>query len=454
MPTRNMGNRLIDEIINELKKGINVALIAPTGWGKTRLAFQVIAELAKMGYKIAYAVPTLTLAVHKWEELVSFSPPSAILTAGAAQYCVYRWNYPQRHCNRCSMGKSTDVDVPKIVTYFELNKLVPDHVCAYWVQEAIMHRYSVIVGHYGRLGKILRYVHFLVADEVQERYLPFIESKPLSEIAELLSIDADQLTDVSVIKELAEERLTADPLKEDELYTLLQLLKKTCWIEDGVLYCMELYDLTHNIPEFAITATPPPGWPPEGWGRKIVIEPRTKPKAYIEPSADFYYKDGYSGIGLHLYMIIKWLKQKFGTKCVIIFATSSVRNILRWNLPQASYEPPKDETQIPPSGVVIVDAWGRMRVGVDIRYCDAAVLPWPALHVVARRRLKAEGKNPDTAELILSVQHAGRIMRPRPGETYEDAIRRKIVVFAAARFWRHKDYLTQHFDIEELPAEL
>jgi len=231
------------------------------------------------------------------------------------------------------MGKSTDVDVPKIVTYFELNKLVPDHVCAYWVQEFIMHRYNIIVGHYGRLSKILRYVHFLVADEVQERYLPFIVSKPLSEIAELLGVDTDELTDVSVIKDLAEERLIeADPLKEDELYTLLQLLKKTCWIEDGVLYCMELYDLPHNIPEFAITATPPPGWPPEGWGRKIEIRPTVKAKAFIE-STRFYYKDKYEGATLLLHLVTNWLRRKFNIDEIAVFATSSLRQILQYSLP-------------------------------------------------------------------------------------------------------------------------
>jgi len=47
---------------------------------------------------------------------------------------------------------------------------------------------------------------------------------------------------------------------------------------------------------------------------------------------------------------------------------------------------------------------------------------------------------------------AGRILRPRgPEERYEDVLRKKIIVFADARYWRHKDYLQRFFEVQVLP---
>jgi hypothetical protein len=95
-----------------------------------------------------------------------------------------------------------------------------------------------------------------------------------------------------------------------------------------------------------------------------------------------------------------------------------------------------------------------MRVGVDLPQYDAAVVFWPTLHVSARRRLRAENRDPDIAELIQAIQLAGRILRPSgPEEQYEDVLRKKIIVFADARFWRY-EYLERFFELSELPSNL
>jgi len=457
---------LVFEIVRELKKGNNVAFIAFTGWGKTRMAFEVAVELAKED-KVMLTFPTLTVALKKFKELVEIlqnvNPQlSAILTAGAQQYCTYKWHYPQRYCSRCSLRQNAKVEVPleelRILTYQDLNTLAPDDACGYWIQERLFPSYNIIIGHYGRMSKILPHVHYLIVDEAQELFLPNIRTMMLTEIAEVLNVDVSELVNIDIIKEYAEERLiNADPVREDVIHLLLQMLRSTtCWIEeDNALHCLEVRQMPSGVPSLMLTATPPPGWPPEGWGKKIVIEPKVKPQAFVEPEAKFFYKDGYSGIALQIYYVIQWLKKKFGARCIVIFATSSVQRVLEYSLPiEFGREPPEREEQIPPSGVVVLDAWGRYRVGVDIRWCDAVALPWPSLHIAARRRLRAEGKNPDIAELLLSVQHAGRILRPRPDETYEDALRRRKVVLLDGRFEDHVKYLSQFFEIEELPADI
>jgi hypothetical protein len=331
-----MDNRkvLVDEIVSTLKRGVNVALIAPTGWGKTLLAFQVAKELAEAGYRVAYLAPTLTLALKKWTELVSFSPPSAILTAGATQFCVHKWRYPQRHCSRCALRRGIKVEAPSIVTYQELDALTPDDVCGYHVQELIFPSYKIIAGHFGRAKKILQHVYVAIWDEAHELFLPGIESMSLDEISEALGVDASELADVSVIKEVAEARLVeADPMREDVIHHLLQMLRRTCWIEDQTLNCMDLRSLPSGVPMLALTATPPPGWPPEGWGEKIVIEPKIRSKAYVATDVRFYYKDRYEGASLMLYLVVNWLRREHNIEDIAVFATSSLRQILQYSLP-------------------------------------------------------------------------------------------------------------------------
>jgi len=88
-----------------------------------------------------------------------------------------------------------------------------------------------------------------------------------------------------------------------------------------------------------------------------------------------------------------------------------------------------------------------MRVGVDLQR-RAAIVYWASLHISARKRLLAEGRDPNTAELIQGVQLSGRVLRPI------DALRDKIVVFIDGRFYDHVEYLERHFEVHELPQNL
>jgi hypothetical protein len=170
---------------------------------------------------------------------------------------------------------------------------------------------------------------------MHEYYLPHITSFRLDEIAELLGVSAEELKDVAVIKELVAEklsRLDIDPMTEDRINSLSSALRKTCWIEEENLHCLDIYDLPRGVNIFGATATPPPGWPPEGWGEKIEIKLTVKPKAFVEPEARFYFRDKYEGANLQLYLIVKWLR-KFGIENIAVFATSSLRTLLQYSLP-------------------------------------------------------------------------------------------------------------------------
>jgi hypothetical protein len=448
---------LIKELIKLLKE-TNVMMQAPMGWGKTYTMLRMMAELAKEGWKVGFTAPTLFLLVEKWGELMEMlrdlpNPPRAILTAGAGQYCVYQWSIPQRFCPRCRLHRqNANIDFGHFVMFEDINKTAPEDVCGYWAQEAVLHRYDIILGHYGRLPKIIDLVHHLFIDEAHEFYIPKINSYKLLDIAQLLGVSAEELTSVAVIRELVEEKLYSegvDPQTEDKLWSLYNLLKKTCWIEMDELHCMDLYDLPQRVRVFAATATPPPGWPPKGWGEKIVFEPKIKPRAFVEPTSAFYYRNNYEGLGLQIYLIVRWLRQKFGAKRIIIFSTASARRVI-----SMSIEVGNEPYNPPPEGVVLADAWGKMRVGVNLPNFDAAVLTGISLPPTARRRLRAEGRDPDVVETVQAVQLAGRILRPRQGETYEDVLRKRIIVFADARYMKYIEYLQQFFSIHELPTDL
>jgi hypothetical protein len=449
---------LARELVSMLKEN-NVLLQAPTGWGKTTLMLRMLALLAKEGWKVALTAPTLFLLVEKWKELTKMlqgvpNPPRAILTAGAGQYCVYQWSIPQRFCSRCKLYHNVNAEFGSFATFEDINRLTPEDACGYWAQETVLPRYDIIMGHYGRLSKIVDLVHFLFIDEAHEFFIPRISTFKLAEIAQLLGITTEELYSVAVIKELVDEKLYSegvDPQTEDRLWSLSNMLKKTCWLETDEVHCMDLYELPQRVRVFAATATPPPGWPPEGWGKKIVIEPKIKPRAYIEMHNAFYYRDNYEGLGLQIYLIVRWLKQKFGAKRIIIFSTASARRVISMSI-EVCHEP----LNPPPEGVVLADAWGKMRVGIDLYHYDAAILTGISLPPTARRRLRAEGRDPDIVETVQAVQLAGRILRPRPSEneTYEDVLRKRIVIFADARYAKHIEYLMQFFNILELPADL
>lgn len=437
------------EILNALARGSNVLLTAPTGWGKTTLAVEIIKELANRGRGVVYIAPTLTLVKEKvWPLLHDVD--SVILTGGATApgMCPrgHRW-HPQKFCRRCELKKNHEIKIPSKVSFEDLVTTVPEDVCPYWVQRSVEQRFTIRLGHFGRVRNLYKPGDLIIIDEFHEMFQPTIVEIDLADFG------LDDVGDLAILKEKVEKMMTKVS-DEEELerlaYLYDALLKPAVWLEEGKLFAAEIRELNLNPqPQiFALTATPPPEFlrsPPAGW-ELIRIEEKERPKAYLYDTcfyynryADFRGEEWLAKATRPLYEFnVKKLEEYGEVAKVAIFATSSLQKYL-------PYTPLGD--LVTRGFADVFESWGRYRTGVDlvtdrdgIPYVGTDVF-WSALHLLVRRAMNARGMDPSRAELINSVQLAGRIRR-----------KDRFVVFADCRFKKHEQYLSEFYVLEELPS--
>ena len=261
------------ERIIELLNKANTILVAPMGWGKaaadtcqTTLGAKIAERLAKEGVRVGYITPTLTLIDKKWEQLWSRLNTSVIATAGASVLCArgHRY-YPQRYCHHCNLRRWAEgIDPPAKLHYSWLKVNLSEDICPYWVQEGLLLRYPIVLGHYGRLRKRkIRSIDVLIIDEIHEFVVPEVRQFDLSQIRERYDIDTSS---VETLKESVEVLLLAHD--NEDLWLLYDILRsEVVWMEDNTIYGASLRSMPRDVRILGVTATPPPGWPPQG-GRR------------------------------------------------------------------------------------------------------------------------------------------------------------------------------------------
>ncbi|MEM3836203.1 hypothetical protein [Pyrobaculum sp.] len=264
----------------------------------------------------------------------------------------------------------------------------------------------------------------MIVDEIHEFVVPNIRQFDLLPLKERYSvIDASSL---EALKESVDVLLLAHSDDEDlwGLYDTLQ--SDVVWIEDGVVYGASLRNMPRDTRILGLTATLPPGWPPEGW-EEVRVEPERKPVAYVFTDYEWRY-DRLDEIDASYYLteLLRWAGASTGFR-IAVFATTSRRSLLE-DLKQR-YD-----------NIDIYDAWGRYRIGVDLPDYDVAIVLWPSLHISVRRYMRSRGADPDIAEIVNAIQLSGRI---RPDGD-------KKVIFAGARFSRFWGYLSQFYELREL----
>lgn len=423
---------MMEEVIKKLEKG-NVVLTAPMGWdkaavdgpGQTTLGAKIAERLAKEGVRVGAMYPTLTLVDRKWESLWS-RLDNVIATAGAGQLCARGYkHYPQRFCRKCQLRRlpPEGFNPPAKLHYSELKESLSENVCPYWVQESLMQRYHVVLGHYGRLRRF-RDIDILIVDEIHEFVIPEIRQVDLADLRERYELDTSS---VEALRESTEILVIAHS-DDEELWLLYDLLRMPIvWIEDSVVHGAQLRDLPRDVRILGLTATPPPGWPPEGW-ELIEVKPEKKPVAYIYTQYEWRY-DVIETIdaSYHISQVLSFASRQCVSCRIAVFATSSRLQLLP-EIVRQRYN------------ADVFDAWGRFRIGVDWLDYDVVVVLWPTLHIEVRRHLRSQGRDPNLIELVNAVQLSGRI---RPNDD-------KIVIFAGARFSRFWDYLSNFYELKEV----
>lgn len=420
---------MMEDIIRKLERN-NVLLVAPMGWGKaecqTTLGAKIAERLAKEGKRVGYIAPTLTLIDKKWGLLWSQLDVSIVATAGASQLCARGHKfYPQRYCHRCPLQRMPPEGFtpPAKLHYSWLKVNLPEDICPYWVQEGLLLRYPIVLGHYGRLRKI-RGIDVLIIDEIHEFVVPEVRQFDLSQIRERYEIDTSS---IETLKESVDLLLSAHD--DEELWILYDILGRSevVWMEGNVVYSASLRNMPRDVRILGLTATPPPGWPPELW-EMIEVKPEKKPVAYIFDQYEWQY-DRLDELDASYYLaeLLRWAGASAGFR-VAIFATASRRDLLESIMQRYG------------DTVTVFDAWGRFRLGVDLLDYDMSIVLWPSLHISVRRYMRSRGLDPNIAELVNAVQLSGRI---RPTDE-------KKVVFAGARFGRYWDYLSQFYELKEL----
>ncbi|MEM4439532.1 MAG: hypothetical protein QW680_12980, partial [Pyrobaculum sp.] len=419
----------IEEVIKKMEK--SVLLTAPMGWGKaaadtcqTTLGAKIAERLSKEGKRVGYIAPTLTLIDKKWGLLWSQLDVSIVATAGASQLCARGHKfYPQRYCHRCPLQRMPPEGFtpPAKLHYSWLRVNLPEDICPYWVQEGLLLRYPIVLGHYGRLRKI-RGIDVLIIDEIHEFVVPEVRQFDLSQIREHYNIDISSL---EALKESVEVLLLAHD--NEDLWLLYDILRsEVVWMEDNTIYGASLRNMPRDVRILGVTATPPPGWPPEGW-ELIEVKPEKKPIAFIFVDYEWRFdKLDELDAQYYIYELIRFAGAGSGFR-IAVFATTSRQRLLetikqRYN------------------NVDVFDAWGRYRIGVDLDDYDTAIVLWPSLHISVRRYMRSRGVNPDISELVNAVQLSGRI---RPGPD-------KNVVFAGTRFGKYWDYISQFYELKEV----
>ena len=389
-----------------MRRGSSVLLVAPMGWGKTRVALAVVEALRRR----AVVLTSRLGIVAKFAEEARSAGFSMrlIATAGAGELCALGLQRPWMWCRRCELRRDVRVELPSVATWVDVASAAPEDACPYHAQRVAEQGFDVVVAHYGRWPSLQRLAELVVVDEAHNLYMPVLTSMPLEKWREV----AVSLFGRDVQPSEARELLASiEPKTPEEARLMAEVLSiaraRAIVVEEGEVVAADVYPR----PRFALamTATPPSGLKAD---EVVEVEAPAKARAYLF--------DVDTSLEALRSSEAPLIVRAFARTGAVVFAT---------------------RRQLEALGVEGFEAWGRAAEGVDVN-ADAAVVVYPRLHPVIRRLLRAHGVDPDEAECIRGVQLAGRILRPL------ERVSQKTVAFVGRGFKRCLKLIERWFELQ------
>jgi len=449
------------KLVEMLKTHPVVGLQAPTGWGKTLTALEVIKEL---GVKALWLVPRLSIGVHVYRHAVD-AELRALLTAGKERLCPFGFSlidFARGVCHRCSLNRPISLgelgDFGNSMDFGEIKELGESRrICPYKVQDFLEKQghYNIVVAHYGRarkLGAVKPRV--VVVDEGHNVSLPTIhqidvralslllekigfselEASGLIKSPEALKAVLSEMLDVLLMVEDEELR----PLIEAIISVLIQTGQSVWYFDpaENTINIIEIPDVTFsNARTIIMSATLPPSL----LNTNTII---VKRGWSIPTRIDGKYALTFENLRMRKDEIRKYVSDKYLMPSTVVFTTTAREDLLPIN--GIVWE---DEIADSPcrfrDKTVVLRAYGKFGEGVDLDcFENLVLLGLPVLPPTALHRLETRGI--DWRDLVVTkvVQIIGRVIRsPTPPDKTPN------IYLVDKRFHQFKDDL-RNYEIE------
>jgi hypothetical protein len=433
---------VVVKIIDALRRSGYAALQAPTGWGKTLTALEVIKEL---GVRALWLVPRLSIGLHVFNHALKLGLRT-LATAGRERLCSRNYSmldFVRGVCNRCSLNRLIDLkeinslNASDVSLDFGKIKEISEAlgVCPYRLQGFLerFHDYDVIIAHYNRGTKLIKSAkpRLIVIDEAHNTLLPVlhkIETRVLVLILQKLGFEEEinqLIHSPETLKVILSELLDAlVSIEDDELQPyieeLVSMIGGQIWYYDSnedAISSLELPEIPRNAQVLFMSATLPPQLTQNaiivkrGWTIPIKIDAKyTLSRENVERRKD---------------EISKYIAEKYLTSGTVIFTTVS-RELLLSN--EVTWEDELIEKGRTPcdvkTGVLALKTFGRYAEGIDLDcFSRLVVLGLPLLPPDVMLRLRSKGINERDFIIIKTIQIIGRAFRsseppPRMPEVY------------------------------------
>jgi hypothetical protein len=416
-------------LVEMLKTHPVVGLQAPTGWGKTIVALEVIKEL---GVKALWLTPRLSIGVHVFHHCGALGL-RCLATAGREKMCSFGYSsldFARGVCHRCSLnrpitleevsGVDDSMDFGRVREVAEVLQL-----CPYKLQTLLerYRDYNVITSHYGRTNKLIKYARprLVILDEAHNVVIPTIHriaSRELVVLLEKLGFEGEVHHLVKdpeslriVLRELV-DALIYIAYDDDDLRmiveNLLSMMNAQIWYydpNDETLVGLEIPEIMNtNAKVLMMSATLPPSLlqsantiiVKRGWSVPTKIDSK-----YVLTVENIERKR--DEIARH---INKYLEP--GT---VVFTTLSREDLITGDVIWEDELEGKSPCDFK-NKTVVLRTFGRFVEGVNLDCFERLVLlGFPLLQPTIMKRLEARGINEKDFTTMVAVQRIGRITR-------------------------------------------